>query len=223
MAVARRRSTSRGCPPAGARSNAGSWARIHLSVKAVTTVTDQGTFEAVISTEDVDRELDVVDPEAMATALQKWNRPIPLAWNHSTKAEDILGHIDPESVQVVCGEVVASGQVDLDSRVGGEAWRSFKSRTIGFGVLILDGVERRGGGRHITELDVFEVTATPTPMNNATRVLSTKAMAEYDRVRTKARDSMFDLLLSMPDEPSTKAAEPECKSTGPVQVATFEC
>lgn len=159
----------------------------HMTVKAVATLTDQGLFEAVISTATVDRERDIVDPAAMVSALKKWNRPIPLAWNHSTDAEDIIGAIEPMTVREQDGEVVAQGQVDLESKVGQEAWRSFKNRTIGFsfGYLILAAADRKGGGRHITELDVFEVTATPTPMNNDTRVLAVKAME--DRVEALER------------------------------------
>jgi HK97 family phage prohead protease len=147
---------------------------------APTTTTDLGEFEAVISTESVDREKDIVSADGMVRALHKWNRPVPLSWNHSTKAEDIVGHVDPQSARNVNGEVVINGNVDLSSAQGGEAWRSFKSGSVGFsfGYLIPDGgsTRRKGGGRNITELDVFEVTATPTPMNNDTRVLSTKAM-----------------------------------------------
>ena len=76
------------------------------------------------------------------------------------------------------GEVIVQGQVDLESPVGQEAWRSFKSRTIGFsfGYLIPEGGEQKAadGTRHITALDVFEITATRAPMNNDTRVLATK-------------------------------------------------
>ena len=98
---------------------------------------------------------------------------------HSTKAEDIFGHIEPMTVRNVDGEVVAQGQVDLETKVGREAWRSFKNRTLGFsfGYLIPDGgaKAREGGGRYITQLDVFEITATRAPMNNDTRVLEVKA------------------------------------------------
>lgn len=172
-----------------------------LTLKAVATeATDQGAFTAVISTSSVDREKDVVVPAAMVVALQKWNRPIPLAWNHSTAAEDIFGHIDPQSVKEVDGEVVAAGQVDLESKVGQEAWRSFKSGSIGFsfGYLIPDGgsTKRKGGGRQINELDVFEVTATPTPMNNDTRVLSVKA-AVKQAVESEDPADLIDGMLLM--------------------------
>ena len=156
----------------------------HLLLKvAATAATDQGEFEAVISTAGVDREKDVVSPHGMARALQKWTttgKKIPLAWNHSTKAEDQIGHINPASARVVGGEVVASGWIDQSTGVGADAWRLVKSGTLGFsfGYLVLDGGPRKGGGREIRELDVFEVTATPTPMNNDTRVLSFKQMPD---------------------------------------------
>lgn len=154
--------------------------RAHMTLKAVTTTTDQGLFESVISTESVDREKDIVSAAGMVAALQKWNRPIPLSWNHSTKAEDIFGNVDSQTARAVAREVVVNGQVDLGSAVGAEAWRSFKSRSVGFsfGYLILASTKRAGGGRHISELDIFEITATPTPMNNDTRVLSTKGVED---------------------------------------------
>ena len=107
---------------------------------------------------------------------------MPLAWNHSTAAEDIIGSVEPMTAAVKDAEVVVQGQVDLDSPVGKEAWRSFKSRTIGFsfGYMTLASTKREGGGRHLTEVDIFEITATPTPMNNETRVLSTKGKVEVE-------------------------------------------
>jgi HK97 family phage prohead protease len=200
----------------------------HLTLKAVTTTTDQGTFQAVISTEAVDREKDIVSATGMVNALRKWNRPIPLAWNHSTSAEDIFGHIDPQTVQAVNGEVIADGQVHLDSNVGREAWRSFKARSIGFsfGYLILEASKRAGGGRHILELDVFEVTATPTPMNNNTRVLGTKALDtdDLDRVRNETRDHMLYLMSANTGTDTLRQkAQRIAREHAPITVATFDC
>lgn len=175
--------------------------RGHFTLKAVTeAVTDEGVFEAVISTAGIDREKDIVEPAALVAALKKWNRPIPLAWNHSTEAEDIIGTVEPMTARVKDNhEVVVQGTVDLESKRGAEAWRSFKSGTIGFsyGYLVPDGgaTERKGGGLHIIELDVFEVTATPTPMNNDTRVLSVKAIeagAMAARMRAMAAEMASD-------------------------------
>lgn len=205
---------------------------IHLKATA-TQVTDQGVFEAVISTMDSDRELDIVVPEAMVTALKKWNRPIPLAWEHSTDPDDIFGTIEPMTARVADGsKVVAQGQVDLDSRVGQAAWRAFKARSIGFsfGYLIPEGgmQPRKGGGRHITELDVFEITATRTPMNNDTEVLSTKSAEELreeaDRVERGLQDEVVDAAVEdIPDEvpveePFSPEPEPEPKTVMPPEV-----
>ncbi len=155
----------------------------HLLLKAVTTAQDEGVFEAVISSAAVDRERDIVEPAAMVKALRKWaqtGKLIPLAWHHSTDAKDQIGHVDPASVREVDGEVVVKGWIDQSTEVGAHAWRLVKSGTLGFsfGYLIPEGgsTQRKGGGLHIKELDVFEITATPTPANNDTRVLGWKAM-----------------------------------------------
>src|SRR6185295_14730320 len=138
--------------------------REHLMLKAATSVvTDEGVFTAVISTAAIDREKDIVEPAALVKALKKWNRPIPLQWNHSTAPEDLIGTIEPMTAREQGSEVIVQGTVDLQSKRGSEAWRQFKSGTIGFsyGYMIPDGgsTDRKGGGKHITALDVFEITA----------------------------------------------------------------
>lgn len=157
----------------------------HLLLKAATTATDQGTFTAVISTATIDREKDIVDADGMVKALQKWTetgKRIPLLWHHSTRPEDNIGHIDPASAKAINGEVVVDGFIDQSTPRGAEAWRLVKSGTLGFsfGYLTLKGVPRAGGGMHIKELDVYEATATSTPMNGDTRVLSWKAVVSAD-------------------------------------------
>lgn len=184
----------------------------HLLLKATTTAaTDRGEFTAVISAASVDREKDIVSPDGMVRALQKWaklGKRITLAWNHSTRPEDQIGYVDPASAKAVDGEVVVSGRVDLGSETGREAWRSFKAGTVGFsfGYLIPDGgaTKRAGGGRNINELDVFEITATPTPMNNDTRVLawksaptrSSRPAPSSDQLHAQAKRAGVDLPMS---------------------------
>jgi HK97 family phage prohead protease len=159
----------------------------HLLLKAVaTTTTDLGQFEAVISSETIDPENDIVQPAAMVSALQAWTltgKVVPLHWNHSSDPEDIVGGVDPASVKTQGGEVLAAGKVDLDTERGREVWRLMKGGVVGFsfGYLIPEGgaVKRAGGGRRIVQLDVFEITVTPAPMNAGTRGLSNKS-AEGD-------------------------------------------
>ena len=156
--------------------------QIILKAATTATSTDQGTFTAVISTAAVDREKDVVSAAGMVRALQKWattGKKLPLAWNHSTSPDQQIGWIDPASAKQVGSEVVASGWIDQTIDAGQHVWRLVKAGTLGFsfGYLIIKGSKRKGGGRNIDELDVFEVTATTTPMNNDTRILGYKAAA----------------------------------------------
>ncbi len=70
-------------------------------------------------------------------------------------------------------------------------WRHFHgvNGTLGFSFayLIVDAVKRADGIREIRKLDVFEISATATPMNTATRVLSTEAVdAAYKQIRSSA-------------------------------------
>jgi HK97 family phage prohead protease len=208
----------------------------HLTLKAVATqTTDEGVFEAVISTESVDRERDVVVASAMVEALHSWTftgKMIPLHWNHRSDPEDIVGHINPASVKEVNGEVVASGWIDQDIPRGRETWRLAKSDTLGFsfGYMVTDSVKRDDDIREIRKLDVFEISATPAPMNNETRVLSTKGVDERAHVRTEARQHMLDLfdgLVASHEDSLRKSCDDlaaELKAElQPVQVATFDC
>lgn len=156
----------------------------HLLLKASTTAaTDQGTFEAVISTASVDREGDIVEPKALVTALQKWvaaGKRVPLAWAHT---ENVVGHVDPATAKVAGKQVVASGWIDQSTELGKDAWRLVKSGTLSFsyGFLVPEGGAKKmpggGGGHHITALDLFEISVVPiAPANNETRVLSFKSL-----------------------------------------------
>jgi HK97 family phage prohead protease len=112
---------------------------------------------------------------------------IPLLWSHSAAAEDVVGHIRPESAKAVNGQVVVSGSIDQGTSRGREAWRLVKSGVLGFsfGYLALKAKKMPDGTRLISELDVFEVSCTATPMNGTTRVLSWKSR---DAARARRED-----------------------------------
>jgi HK97 family phage prohead protease len=201
----------------------------HLTLKALTTVsTDEGTFEAVISTESVDREKDIVDAGAMVKALRAWigvGKLIPLAWEHSTAAEDIIGHIKPDTVKAVNGEVIASGWIDQSTERGKQAWRLVKSGTLGFsfGYLTLAATKRSGGGLHITELDVFEVSGTMVPMNSGTRVLGWKSHnSDLERFRLEVRDQMLTAMSATDGDTLRAKSQRVEREFGPVQVAELD-
>jgi HK97 family phage prohead protease len=180
----------------------------HMTLKAATTAKEQGIFTAVISAASVDREKDVVEPAGMVAALHKWTetgKQIPLAWNHSSAADQIVGSINPASAKDVGGEVVVAGQIDMSTETGAHVWRLIKAGVVGFsfGYLIPDGgaTPRKGGGRHITALDVFEITATATPMHNDTRVLDYKAdVKQADAAPTAEQKRMLHSMIGQAKE-----------------------
>lgn len=184
---------------------------------AVTAATDQGVFTAVISTATVDRQNDIVEPTAVLASMQKWaqtGKKLPLAWGHSTAAADQIGHVDPATTMVQGNEVIATGWIDQTTEVGAHAWRLVKSGTLGFsyGFLVPDGgmAKRKEGGLHITNLDVYEVTATTIPANADTRVLTYKS-AEPDRNIQESEPEVTD-----------RQPETEVESVDPLRKASDE-
>jgi hypothetical protein len=161
--------------------------------------TEQGTFSAVISTSAIDREGDVVEPQAVVDALGKWvplAKKVPLSWNHSVEDGDIIGHIEPSSATVKGSEVHVDGMVDRSIPRGEGAWRLVKSGTLGFsyGYIPLEAKPRKGAGRHITALDIYEITATPAPMNADTRVTGWKALPAPDEFAALPADERAALV-----------------------------
>jgi phage head maturation protease len=197
----------------------------HLLLKAATTATDEGVFEAVISTATIDRELDIVEPQAMVDALQKWvptGKKVPLRWNHGTKPEHVIGNVDPASARVVGSEVVVDGWIDQKAKLGADGWRLVKSGVLGFsfGYLITAGEQRKGGGRHITGMDVFEVTATHAPMNGDTRVLGWKSARETldsELQEVKARLEKVEKALEDQESSAETAQEPQARADDPLK------
>jgi hypothetical protein len=161
---------------------------------------------------------------------------IPLAWNHSIAAEDIIGHIDPASVRVLDDwKVAATGWIDESvDPAGKHAWRLVKSGTLGFsyGYLIPDGgATKRAGsksGLHIKELDVFEITATPIPANNATGVLSWKSVQDRDAVivelqEVKARlDTLEKALEDQKTTVDVTGKAPRARSVDPLRTRAMD-
>jgi HK97 family phage prohead protease len=192
----------------------------HLLLKATTVAADEGTFEAVISTGSVDREGDVIEPNVMVAALQKWatiGKLIPLAWNHT---DEVIGHIDPASARAEGTETIAKGYIDQSIPRGEEAWRLVKSGTLSFSFGFLapeDAIQKQPGGRYrFKEIDVYEISTIPVlPANNDTRVLSYKSLdeikARLEPVLTELREVKERLgVLENPrtEETGTKSVDP---------------
>jgi HK97 family phage prohead protease len=192
----------------------------HLLLKAATTATEHGTFTAVISSATVDRDKDVIDPAGMVASLAKWvavGKKVPLAYLHS---DEVVGHIDPATARAENKEVIAEGWVDQSTPRGEEMWRLVKSGTLSFSFgFLFDPAKAKklqGGGYHIKELDVFEISVVPVgPANNDTRVLGWKSAEERDVVlkelqEVKARLEKTEKRL---EDLETKEADVTAKET----------
>ena len=199
---------------------------VHKTVAAETeTITDEGLFTALVSVNSEDRERDTVERGAFSETIRRWRQSkkmMPLAIDHSTAPEDVVGVIDPQQMEETALGLVVGGQVDLESPRGRDAWRAIKSGAFGFsiGFLIQDSRSRgKGKGRILTAVDLFEVSLTATPVVFESRVLTTKAIDE--ETNEADLDSMTDAelkdySLSMIDGIDTKAHLP-------VQVVSFKC
>lgn len=187
----------------------------HLLFKAATTATDKGTFTAVISTASVDRDRDIIEPSAVVASLTLWaekSKLVPLAWNHT---DEVVGHIDPSTAEVVDNEVVAKGYVDQSTERGEVTWRLVKSGTLSFSFGFLfdpktDATALANGRYRVKRLDVFEISVVPVgPANNDTRVLAWKSLEEHDRVVAELQEVKDRLCKAEKalEDLSTKAEE----------------
>jgi HK97 family phage prohead protease len=152
----------------------------HKSSEASTTVTDLGEFEALAAAYTVDRQDEQITRGAFSKTIRRWRasgKMIPLHWNHSGSAADIIGWIDPVSMQETDEGLYVKGKLDLErSEVASEAWRSIKANAVAlsFGYTA-DGRNRSDGVRELYNIDLYEISIVPAPANPDTRFLSTKS------------------------------------------------
>ena len=124
----------------------------HLTVKAVATATELGEFTAIAATYDIDRVKDQIVPGAFERTIAQWRasgKNLPVHWNHSGAAKDVIGAIDPAAMREIPDEgLYVEGKLDLEeSEVAREAWRSMKNNAVSlsFGYLATKTRRRKDG------------------------------------------------------------------------------
>jgi len=164
----------------------------HLEVKAAVELTDRGEFEALAATYAVDRVKDQIVRGAFAKTIAAWRasgKSLPLLWNHSGAAEDLIGTVDPFSMRETDEGFYVAGSLDLEeSEVARNAWRAMKKNAVAlsFGYLAPDMHRRKDGIQELREIDLYEITVCPGPCNPRTRFLSLKAAAAERTIPTDA-------------------------------------
>lgn len=160
--------------------------KMTLQAKATTT-TDAGEFVALAAAYSIDRAGDRIVPGAFAKSIERWQasgKQVPLHWNHQGEPEDIIGAIDPATMEETELGLKVAGKVDLDgSEKGREAWRSMKAGTmsLSFGYMVVS-EKQADDANELHELDLFEISIVPGPANADTRFLSLKSMSD-DQLR----------------------------------------
>lgn len=156
----------------------------HKLLEAKATTTDLGEFEAIAAAYSVDRTKERIVPGAFKATIAAWKesgKQIPLHWEHSAAAEDIIGTVDPASLKETEDGLFVKGKLDLaDSEVAKQAWRSMKANRVGlsFGYMVQDEGEGEDGIRELKKLDLFEITVTAIPANPDTRFIGLKSVKE---------------------------------------------
>lgn len=184
-----------------------------------TTTTDQGEFTALAAAWTIDRERDVIHRGAFAGTIKHWQesgKRLPLHWDHRGEPQNIIGHVDPSSMQETDDGLVVKGKVDIEgSDVARQAWRAIKNGSVGlsFGYLATKKQDRVGGGRDLHEIDVFEISITPAPMHPDTRILEAKS---EDVLRRESQQLERELISEqLPDVQEPEAEEKGAASVGP--------
>jgi HK97 family phage prohead protease len=154
--------------------------RVEASARATT---ELGEFSAIAAAYSLDRQGDAIVPGAFAKTIDAWResgKQIPLHWNHSARAENIIGSVDPVSMREIREGLYVRGKLELDtSTVAREAWRSMKANalSLSFGYTAPGSRLRKDGVRELTEIDLFEISVVPSPANPDTRFIELKSNA----------------------------------------------
>lgn len=146
---------------------------------------DAGTFEAVVSTWQTDRQREAFVPGAFADTIQRWRqsgKQLPVLYAHDAANPSMLvGAIDPATMYETSEGLHVKGRLDLQSRRGSEVYDLLKrGAPLGWsvGALILKANTVKDGARtlirKVTEL--MEVSITPTPANGGVRTIAVKGI-----------------------------------------------
>ena len=192
----------------------------HLTLQAKATTTDQGTFVALAAAYSVDRVGDRIVPGAFAKTIDHWResgKSIPLHWNHQGEPEDIIGAVDPATVEETEDGLRVAGKLDLSGSKAKEAWRAMKtgSMSLSFGYMVVSEKQAKDANE-LHEIDLFEVSVVPGPANADTRFLSLKSLADIEAEINKLQKRLDELkVAAATEEPLVEVAPEQTPEVSP--------
>ncbi|WP_051580630.1 HK97 family phage prohead protease [Pseudonocardia acaciae] len=168
-----------------------------LSVKAAGTQdgTDDGVFDALVATYDLDSYGDRIVPGAFADTLAEWKSrgdPIPVIWSHMSFDPD--AHIGVvEQAEERDEGLWVRGRLDIDQPTAAQVYRLLKGRRVtqfSFAYDVDEGgfIEAKDQAPYyeLRKLKLYEVGPTLVGVNQDTELLSVKSASGHD-VRLELR------------------------------------
>lgn len=198
-----------------------------VTVKTAEAGTDEGVFEAIVATYDVDTVGDQIFPGAFKDTLAEWatsGHPIPVVWSHKSDDPDYhIGYVEqaeerPEGLWV-------RGRLDLDEAKSRKVFKLLKGRRVSQMSFAYDEVDARPAGekaaagarKELHRLKVYEVGPCLIGCNQATSVVGVKAQPDVTVTVTggsETVDARLDAALDL-FETELKSAEVETKAAPP--------
>ncbi len=185
----------------------------HITLEAKATATEQGEFVAIAAAYSVDRVGDRIVPGAFADTIKHWResgKAIPLHWNHQGEPEDIIGAIDPSTVEETKDGLRVAGKLDLTGTKAKEAWRAMKtgSMSLSFGYMVVR-EKMAKDANELLEIDLFEISVVPGPANADTRFLSLKSIADIEDEINRLQKRLDELKAAAATEEPLVEVAPE--------------
>jgi HK97 family phage prohead protease len=170
---------------------------------AETTVSREGTFEALVASfGTLDKSGDIIRPGAFTASLNRWResgKRIPVIWSHQTNDPAlVIGSADPHDARETVDGLVVKGKLNIDNNAAADhvydllhrgdvnGW-SFGYRTIR--------QTRSKAGNELLELDLAEIGPTVTPANTAARTLRVKGDPTPERHPVPSHTELHTRLL----------------------------
>jgi len=154
-------------------------------------LTDKGEFEGLASTYgNCDSGNDVVEPGAFTKTLSA-SKERPLLWQHSDPVGTVQLSDSPAGL-------MARGKFTLAVQKARETYElmkdnAVKGMSIGYETIRSDYV---GDVRHLRELKLWEVSLTPTPMNELATVTGIK-FAQIDSISAALKELRSEVLQAL--------------------------
>jgi HK97 family phage prohead protease len=164
------------------RERLGSDRVLKITSVALTKAQGEGEFVGYAATfdQEPDAQADVIAPGAFTQSIEDWKAREawpPLLWNHDFQTPaSVLGVVT--NMREDDRGLLVNGRLDLDHEPAVAVWKGMKSgriTTFSFAFLIIEEHERADGARVLSELDVLDITITPTPANRNARLVSVKS------------------------------------------------